>query len=138
MAKLQVKGTAIKQTIGTTLTAVAQITEFGHDGAEVETYDATTLDTNGAGREYEQTGYVEGGSVNCTLFFDPALAGHQAITDDITTPTTRNWSIEFADSATTTWTFDAAGVGLSITGAQNDGLKADVSLKLDQLANYAT
>lgn len=138
MAKIQVKGTAIQQTIGTALTDVAQITEFGHDGAEVETYDATTLDTSGAGREYEQTGYAEGGSFNFTIFLDPALAGHQSITDDITTPTTRNWAIAFADAATTTWTFDCAGVGLSLTGAQNDGLKADINLKVDQLANYAT
>ena len=62
MAKLKVKGTVIKQTISASLTAVAQITEFNHDGAESETYDATTIDTSGAGKEYSQTGYSEGGN----------------------------------------------------------------------------
>ena len=62
MAKVKVKGTIIKQEIATVLTAVAQITEFSSSGAESETFDATTIDTTGAGKEYEATGYSEGGS----------------------------------------------------------------------------
>jgi len=138
MAKIKCKGTVIKQTISTTLTAVAQILDFNHSGAETETFESSTLDTSGAGKEYAQTGWTEGGSMDFTLFFDPALAGHQAIMDDVTTPTERNWSIEFADAATTTATFDVAGVGFGWSGSLNDGLKADVSLKLDQLVNYPT
>lgn len=79
MAKVKVKGTVIKQTISTVLTAVAQIIDFTHDGAESETYDATTIDTTGAGKEYSQTGYSEGGNFNFSLFYDPALSGHKAI-----------------------------------------------------------
>lgn len=138
MAKVVTKGTVIKQTITTTLTAVAQCLDFSHGGVEVETFDASTLDTSGAGKEYAATGYVEGGSFDFTLFLDPNLAGHQAIMDDITTPTERNWSITFADAGTTEATFDVAGVGMTISGAMNDGLKADISLKLDQLMDYPT
>jgi hypothetical protein len=137
MAKIRVKGSVIKQDIAATLTAVAQVIEFSTSGAETETYDSTTLDTIGAGKEYSATGYAEGGSVDFSVFFDPALGGHQALTDDITTPAERDYSITFADVGTTAWTFTAAGIGVNVTGAMNDGLKADVSLKLDQLLGYS-
>jgi hypothetical protein len=138
MAKVITKGTVINQTITTTLTPVAQIIEFSQSGAESETYDATTLDTTGAGKEYAPTGYSEGGTFDFSLFYDPNLAGHQAITDLITTPATCAWSIVFVDAGTTTSTFDSAGVGMDITGAMNNGLTADVSLKLNQLLEYST
>ena len=137
MAKIKVKGTIIKQTISSTLTAVAQITEFNHSGAESETYDATTLETSGAGKEYSQTGYAEGGSVDFNMFYDPALAGHKAITALITTPANCVWNITFADAAPTTCAFTSAGVGFGFTGAMNDGLKADVNLKLTGLFTYS-
>ena len=136
MAKVKVKGTIIKQEISSVLTAVAQITEFSSSGAESETFDATTIDTTGAGKEYEATGYSEGGSFDFSIFYDPGLAGHQAITDLVTTPAECNWDCTFAD--TTNCTFTSAGVGFNFTGAMNDGLKADVSLKLDQLFAYST
>jgi len=137
MAKIKCKGTIIQQTISTTLTAVAQIVDFSHSGAEVETWDSTTLD-GGVGKTYEQTGFSEPGTFDFSLFFDPALAGHQAITDDITTPVDRVYAIKFADAATTTATFNAAGITFGFSGAMNDGLKADVSLKLDGLFTYPT
>ena len=138
MAKVKVKGTVIKQEISSVLTAVAQIIEFSHSGAESETFDATTIDTSGAGKEYSQTGYSEGGSVDFSIFYDPALAGHQALTDLVTTPAECNFDITFADTGATNCTFTAAGVGFGFTGAMSDGLKADLSLKLDQLFNYST
>ncbi len=139
MAKLVVKGTVIKQDIGGVLTPVAQIISFGHDGAESETFECTTLDTEGAGKEYKSTGYSEGGSVDFEVFYDPALAGHQSLTDDITSPPLdgRDYSIEFTDAVSIS-TFNAAGIGISMTGAMNDGLKASVSLKLNQLMAYTT
>jgi hypothetical protein len=137
VAKIKVKGTIIKQTISSTLTAVAQITEFNHSGAESETFDATTLDTSGAGKEYSQTGYAEGGSFGFNMFYDPALAGHKAITALVTTPASCIWNITFADTAPTTCAFTSAGIGFGLTGAMNDGLKADVNLKLTGLFTYS-
>lgn len=138
MAKCKVKGTVIKQTISAVLTAVAQITEFNHSGAETETYDATTVDTSGAGKEYSQTGYTEGGSFDFSIFYDPNLAGHQAITDLVTTPADCVWNITFTDAGPSTSAFTSAGVGFGFTGAMNDGLKADVSLKITGLLAYST
>ena len=138
MAKVPVKGTIIKQEISAVLTAVAQITEFSSSGAESETYDATTIDTSGAGKEYAPTGYSEGGSFDFGMFYDPALSGHQAITDLVTTPAECNWDITFADTGASNSTMTSAGVGFNFTGAMNDGLKADVSIKLDQLIAYTS
>jgi hypothetical protein len=138
MAKVPVKGTIIKQEISSVLTAVAQITEFSSSGAESETYDATTIDTSGAGKEYAPTGYSEGGSFDFGMFYDPELAGHQAVTDLVTTPAECNWDITFADTGGSNSTMTSAGVSFSFTGAMNDGLKADVSLKLDQLIAYTS
>lgn len=137
MAKVKTKGTVIRQTISSVLTAVAQIIEFSHDGAVTETFDATCMDTSGAGREYAPTGLAEGGSFAFTIFYDPALAGHQAITDLITTPATCIWDIAFT-SAVTQYAWTSAGVGFSFTGVLNDGLKADVDLKITGLLAYPT
>jgi hypothetical protein len=138
MAKVICKGTVLKQDISAVLTAVAQVIEISHSGAEVETTEVTTLDTSGAGKEYLATGFTEGGSVDFSIFYDPALAGHQALTDDVTTPAERDYEITFADTGTTASAFTAAGIGFGFTVAQNDGLKADISLKLDQLMTYST
>jgi hypothetical protein len=138
MAKIRCKGTIIRQTISASLTAVAQITDFNHDGAESETFDATTLDTSGAGKEYSQTGYSEGGNFGFTIFYDDMLAGHQAITDLVTTPASCVWDIKTTATSSVAMQFTSAGVGFGFTGAMNDGLKADVSLKITGLLAYST
>jgi len=136
MAKVKVKGTVVKQTISASLTAVAQVIDFTHDGAENETYDATTIDTSGAGKEYSQTGYSEGGNVSLSLFYDPALAGHKAITAYIATPANCIWNIVTTDTGPTTNAFTVAGVGFGFSGSMNDGLKCDVNLKITGLMTY--
>lgn len=136
MSKIISKGTIMKQTVSMSLAVVAQITDISFSGAETETFDATTLDTSGAGKEYAPTGYAEGGSCAVDLFYDPGLAGHQDITDGITTPAETDWEVTWSD--TTAMAFTAAGVGVDITAAMADGLKASVNLKLDQLAVFPT
>ena len=66
-------------------------------------------------------------TVAAELFFDPALAGHQAITDNITTPATNAMKIIYADTAATNQAFTAAGVEFGVTVAMEDGLKASVT-----------
>lgn len=136
MAKVVSKGTVIKQTQSAMLTAIAQVISVDHSGAESETFDSTTLDTSGAGKEYANTGYSEGGTVDLELFYDPALAGQQFITDEITTPSEKAWEITFSDS--TAAAFTVAGTTFGFTVDMGDGLKASVGLKLDQLMSYPT
>jgi len=138
MAKLKVKGTVIEQASGTTYTAVAQVTGFSISGIETETYDSRTLDGT-AGVEYDPTGYVEGGSVTFDLLYDPALAGHQAITDlavaaHLTTnglANDVNWKVKFANTASTELTFVSSGISVDITGDATDGLRSSITLKCD-------
>jgi predicted secreted protein len=138
MAKVPSKGTVLQQELSMVFTAVAQLTEIGISGIESETYDATTLDTSGAGKEYSQTGYAEGGEVSVSGFWDPALAGHQAITDLITTPADQNWKVIFADTGTTEMPFTSAGVSWEGTAAMSDGLKFSSTLKVDGLPTLPT
>jgi len=138
MAKIVSKGTVLKQTISSVLTAVAQVISIDHSGAESETFETTTLDSPGNGKEYLATGFSEGGTIDFDLFYDPALAGHQSITDEVTTPAERAWEITFADAATTAAGFTAAGLGFGFSVDMNDGLKGSVSIKLDQLMTYPT
>ena len=137
MAKVASKGTVLKQEISSTFTAVAQLTELSYSGGESETFDTTCLDS-GVGKTLGQTGYSEAGEVSLGGFYDPALAGHQAISDLVTTPADNNWKIIFADSGTTAMTFTSAGVSWEVTAAMSDGLKFSSTLKCDGLPVYPT
>lgn len=138
MAKLACKGTVLKQEIASVMTAVAQVISMSTSGVEAQTFETTTLDTSGAGRTYQPTGYTEPGTVDFDLFYDPSLAGHQAITDLATTPAITNWSITFTDAAPTTETFSSAGLTIGRTVDMADGLKMSVSLKLTGLPAFST
>lgn len=138
MAVIVCKGTVLQQEISSVLTAVAQVINLDLPESETETFEADTLDNSGAGIPHKVTGRVEGGSLGAELFFDPALAGHQALTDVITTPASQVWKIIFADSGTTEWDFTTAGIGLGGTVALNDGLKATLTAKLDGMVTYPT
>jgi len=137
MAKVPSKGTVLQQELSMVFTAVAQLSELSYSGGESETFDCTTLDS-GVGKELGQTGYAEGGEVSLSGFYDPALAGHQAISDLVSTPADQNWKIIFADSATTEMPFTSAGVSWEVTAAMSDGLKFSSSLKVDGLPTYPT
>ena len=134
------KGTVVKQTISSVLTAVAQVISFDFSETSVDTFETTALDTSGASRTFEATGYATPGDATFELFFDPALAGHQAITDEITTPPSGGtvWNVDFADAATTTWPFTVAGNSIGVTVDMNDGLKASVGLKLASMPTFPT
>lgn len=129
MAKVICKGTILKQDISATLTAVAQITTIGLSGAASETVESRTLD-GGAAITYEGTGYYEPGSLNFDIQYDPALAGHQAITDVLTTPAETDWQLAYADTGGTTHDVTSAGVGCDINVDPTDLLKASITLKL--------
>lgn len=136
MAKVKVKGTVISNASGTTYTPVAQITSFGVDGMETETYDSRTIDGT-AGVEYDPTGYVEGGSTTLELLHDPALTGHQTIHDLVTSACLNtdgstnktNWKIIFANTSSTEMTMSVAGVSMSLTGDMSRGLSSSLTLK---------
>lgn len=130
MAKVKCKGTKLQHTISASLADIAQLISIEHSGAASETYDSTTLEGT-VYKTYDQTGYSEGGSVTAELFYDPALVGHQAITDLIAAPADNAMKIIYADSGTTNQSFTAAGVEFGVTVAMDDGLKGSVTYKVD-------
>jgi hypothetical protein len=131
MAICKCKGAALKQTIATVLTAVAQIISLDGPEQEAESFEADTLDNADAGIPYKPTGRTEGGSLSGEMFFDPALLGHQHMLDLLTDPQSEAWTLTFADTAGTIWPFNGAGLSFSPTQALPDGLKASFSIKLD-------
>lgn len=139
MAKNKSKGVILKQTIASTLTAVAQCTSMGFTGAESGTFDSTTLDNADAFKTYALTGYTEPGSFEFELFFDVGLAGHQALTDLLTTPANCDWQVTHTNSGTTTQDF--TGTGMTFDGPtydMEDGVKANLSIKITGDPGYAT
>jgi hypothetical protein len=138
MAKIKCKGTVLQQEISSTFTAVAQVISTDGPEAESETYESDTLDNTVSGIPYDETGRTEGGSLSGELFFDPVLAGHQAITDLLTTPAEQAWKLIFADAGLTEWAFTGAGISFGPRVALNDGLKASFSIKLDGIPTYPT
>jgi hypothetical protein len=138
MAKIKCKGTKLQQELATILTDVAQVISLEHSGAESETYDSTTLDTVGAFKEYDPTGYSEGGSVDGELFYDPALAGHMSLTDLLTTPAAQNWAVVFADALATDMPFAGAGFSFGYAVDMGDGLKGSFSIKVDGDPGFPT
>ncbi len=137
------KGSVLKIDVATVLTAVSEVISIDHDGAENETFKFTTLDTSGSGHTYLSSGYTEPGNVNTELFFLPANAGHQQVTDHLTTPSTTaatqlDGSITFADTASTSMPFKIAGFSFGVSIAMDDGVKASVGMKLSGLPTYAT
>jgi hypothetical protein len=146
MAIVKTKGTLLKMCIaGGTLATIAQMISIDVAEAKTETYDATTLDQAGVGKVKKPTGYTDGGSISGELFFDPALAGHQTITDILLAPSIPvgeehlvDGGITFADTATTAWTFVSSGVGFGVAVAMNDGLKGSVSFECGDVIGYAT
>lgn len=136
--KHKCKGTALQQLIATTYTAVAQIISIDLPDMESETYESDTLDNTGAGVLYQPTGRTEGGSMSGDLFYDPGLAGHQALTALLTTPAAESWRIIFTNTSNSQWSFTGAGFGLGGTVALNDGLKASFSVKLSGIPVFST
>ncbi|MEO1063747.1 MAG: hypothetical protein AAFZ07_20205 [Actinomycetota bacterium] len=136
MAKIKCKGTVLQQEIASVFTAVAQIISLDGPEAETETFESDTLDNADAGIPYDPTGRTEGGEVTGEMFFDPALAGHQALTDLLLAPAKTAFKLIFADAATTEWPFDAAGLSLGVAVDLSDGLKASFGLKVDKTVTY--
>lgn len=80
---------------------------------------------------YEQTGYSEPGKVSLELWYDPALVGHQFITDLIAAPADNAMTITYADAAATVKSFTAAGVEFGDAIQMDDGLVGSVSYQID-------
>jgi len=126
MAIVKCKGTKLQHTVSASLVDIAQILSIEHSGSGSESFESTTLD-GGVFKTFAPTGYSNPGEVSAEIFYDPALAGHQAVTDLIATPATNAMKIIYADTAATNQAFTSAGVQFGATVAMDDGLKASLT-----------
>jgi len=136
MALVNSKGTVFQIEISTVLTAVGALTEVSSSGAEVLTWDSTTID-GAVGKTYNPNGYSEPGSKSISGFYDPVLANHTVIRDLLTTPVQTGCAIVYADAATTTEAFEIAGASWDVTAGMDDGLRFSSTLKQTGLSTYA-
>lgn len=118
----------MQHTISMSLTDIAQALSIEHSGSGSETFKSTSLDT-GPFHTYDQTGYSEPGQVTLELFYDPALAGHQFITDLITTPADNASKIIYSD--TTQQSFTQSGVQFGVSVVMDDGIKGTATYQVD-------
>ena len=126
MAIVKCKGTKLQHTVSASLVDIAQLLSIEHSGSGSETFESTTLD-GGVYKTFAPTGYSNPGTVSAEIFYDPALSGHQAITDLIATPATNAMKAVYADTAATNQSFTSAGVEFGVTVAMEDGLKATMT-----------
>lgn len=133
MAKVKGKGTAIKVDISSVMTAISQVISITPPAIASLDYDSTTLDTSGAGKERELTGYAESDAFSAELFWDPALAVHDFLYDSINTPVETTWNMVFVDSGDAELDWTTTGLKFAPVVAMNDGLKATVTGEVDQI-----
>jgi len=136
MALVKCKGTTLKQEISSVYTTVAQVISIDLPTVESETFEADYLDNALADILYEPTGRTEGGSCGFDFFYDPALIGHQNLTELLRAPQAENWKVTFVDTETSEWAFAGAGFSLGGTVALNDGLKGTGSIKLNGIPTF--
>ena len=137
MAIAKCKGTKLQHTISASLVDIAQLLSISHSGSKSLTFDSTTLD-GGVYKTKAQTGYSDSGTVTAELFYDPALAGHQFITDLIAAPADNAMKIIYADTGNTNQAFTQAGVEFGVTVDMGDGLKGSVTYEVDGDAGWPT
>jgi hypothetical protein len=126
MAIVKCKGTKLQHTVSASLVDIAQVLSIEHSGSGSETFESTTLD-GGVFKTFAPTGYSNPGTVSAEIFYDPALVGHQAITDLIATPATNAMKLIYADTAATNQSFTSAGVEFGNTVDMADGLKGSIT-----------
>lgn len=137
------KGTILKMDVAASLVAIAEVLSIDISGAKSETFDTTTLSQSASGMGRLATGFSTPPDVSAELFWVPTNAGHQAMTDEITTPTTvvadqLDGSVTFADTAPTAVPFKIAGIEVGVTFAKDDGVKGSVKFTLNGQPTWPT
>lgn len=138
MPKVICKGMLFQQDIATVMTTVAQATTISLDGSEDITVDSTDL-SGGPFKEYTNSGYAEPGTVTVELFYDPALSGHQTLTDLVGSGAGDSFRISYPTSGSaTTQSITTAGQGFSMTGTVGELIRGTFTGQLTGSPGWAT
>lgn len=129
MAKYTSKGTQFYTSVSNVATLVGQVDTVTAPDAEVEDVDITALDS-AVGKEHGVTGYTEPGQASGSLFFDPALSAHTAMTHLMTAPSLQTgFKITWSDAAPTSWTWSGILKKFTPKAAVGQFLKADFAVQ---------
>ena len=138
MAKLRGKGTNLQLTISASLTTIAQVESFSIAESDPETVETDTLDNTDESILMTNTGRASVPTITGTLIFDPGAATHEFLIDTEALPPTTAIAGKIVMTNSNEITFNCIGVGLGMTIAAGDVVKAPFTLKLESKPVYPT
>lgn len=120
------KGTLVKWGA----TTVTEVVSFNGMSISADAVDVTNLAD--AAKPFLHPGLYDPGEMTLEMNYDPEIAIHHQIVDDVIAGTKRVLSIEFlnATAANDTWTANAYAHAFNPGGAQGDKLTDSVTFKL--------
>ena len=128
------KGTKLQADIGGLFTNIAVIELTGPD-SEVQMYEAGDLSSD-VGIPKKPTGFVDGGSVTFSGFFDPVAAVTTFMTGQMAAPSVVDWKIVWPSTPAREWPFAGTLTKHTPKATMDDALKHDSEIVLDGIANY--
>jgi hypothetical protein len=123
--KVASKGTKLQLSIESVYTDIGGVNKIDYPDREVETWDATDLDSD-VREDGELTGYVTTGMIGGECFYDPEDEIHQEMEELLNTPDYRDWRIR---KGTRVVTVNGALKKFQPTAAVGDGMKATFEIK---------
>lgn len=127
MAKIAGEGTILKVDVSDTLTAIANVISVSGPDSSVPEVENTTLGANS--KQYRAGKIPEAGTIDCSIYFDPADSGHQALLALAKTPATVSWQITWSDGSTLDW--EGFLTSISFSGMEDESdLMADFSVRI--------
>jgi hypothetical protein len=122
-------GTILKATIGSSLTALAQVLSIDGPSMEQGTRETTHLGTV-SWKTFAGT-ISDGGEISATILFDPADSTHAAMITAITTTVAFVWNLIFADTGAGTFSFSGILTKFATTGMEVEAnLEAQITIKI--------
>ena len=120
---------------GAVLATVAQVTNVSGPSLTLDTVDVTCHDSTSAYEEVVAT-LLRGGEITLDIVYDPADDTHDAtggngLLTRMNAKRRTNFSLIFADTASTTWAFDGYVTGFEPGAAVDGATTASVTVKTD-------
>lgn len=130
------KGCLLKLSIAGVYTTIAHMISLNGPSPEVEETATPTLDQPGAGIPHDITGWVEPGTSDFEIYWDPLLAVHQALMALRTAPAVKQWQQAWPVGAATN--YDGILKSLGPSAGTGEMLKASGNIQLADLPTQAT
>lgn len=119
----------------TALTDIAQISSLSGPNLQADTIDVTTHDSVSATKEFV-SGLIDAGEFTAGLIFDPNLATHIALFNDLVARTSASFALHFPTLLGLSWGFEGYVTGFGPVEAQPDGaITTTVTIKLSGAPN---